>query len=63
MALKLAIYEICRKCGATDACIEGDYVRYGLHDCPVPLPEGPPRPKWAGRRLLSSIIFVPSTGL
>lgn len=58
MALKLAVYEICRKCGAVDARIEGDYVRSGLHDCPVPKPEGPPTPR-GGRWPLASIIWVP----
>lgn len=59
MALKTPIREVCQKCGAIDARIEGDHVRYGLHDCPAPKPDGPPRPKWAGFVPLTSIYFIP----
>ena len=60
MAIKLAIYEVCRKCGAADARLEGDRVRYGLHDCPEAPTGGPPVPKWAGTKLLRDIIWVPA---
>lgn len=59
MAIKKAVYEICPKCGALNAQVEGDEVIEG-HDCPHVLkpPHAPPSPRGA-RHLLRNVIFVP----
>lgn len=60
MTIKKVINELCSRCGAVNARVEGDEVITG-HDCPHRLkpPHAPPMPRGARYRL-SDVIFVPA---
>ncbi len=60
MAIKSSIYEVCQKCGAENAEIQGYYIQRTWHKCPDVDPRWQATPRAAPHR--ADVIFIRKDG-